>query len=172
KRSAKSLLASREAYVDTAVGYVEVKREGNSSTVKCRLTPKHKVKAKFYQVTAVIDESVEKIITVECNDCVASAGGYKHAICFAIWLIKWSYEPSTTSIQCYWSKPKLAGAGKAGRLRTVGAFVQLSYLRNATRWHYCVRVFERPVHVTILTAKRGGIRAARIVKTSRYVFSL
>uniref|UniRef100_A0A2H1VS58 SFRICE_025181 n=1 Tax=Spodoptera frugiperda TaxID=7108 RepID=A0A2H1VS58_SPOFR len=52
-RSAKALLASREAYVDTAVGYVEVKREGNLCTV-----------------TAVIDESVEKIITVECNDTV------------------------------------------------------------------------------------------------------
>lgn len=109
-RSAKALLASREAYVDTAVGYVEVKREGNSCTVKCRVTPEHKVKSKLYQVTAVIDESVEKIITVECNDCAASAGGCKHAICFAIWLIKRSDEPATTSTVCYWSKPKLAGA--------------------------------------------------------------
>ncbi|XP_047031864.1 uncharacterized protein LOC124638799 [Helicoverpa zea] len=109
-RSAKALLASREAYVDTAVGYVEVKREGNSCTVKCRVTPEHRVKYKLYQVTAVIDESVEKIITVQCNDCAASAGGCKHAICFAIWLIKRSDEPSTTSTTCYWSKPKLAGA--------------------------------------------------------------
>ncbi|XP_050560327.1 uncharacterized protein LOC118268450 [Spodoptera frugiperda] len=109
-RSAKALLASREAYVDTAVGYVEVKRDGNLCTVKCRVTPEHKVKARLYQVTAVIDESLEKIITVECNDCVASAGGCKHAICFTMWLIKRSDEPSTTSTHCYWTKPKLAGA--------------------------------------------------------------
>ncbi|CAH0715416.1 unnamed protein product, partial [Brenthis ino] len=109
-RSAKALLASREAYVDTAVGYVEVKREGDMCTVQCRVTPEHKVKAKLYQITAVIKESDEKIVSVECNDCAASAGGCKHAICFAIWLIKRSDEPSVTSIICYWSKPKLAGA--------------------------------------------------------------
>ncbi|CAH0730980.1 unnamed protein product, partial [Brenthis ino] len=62
--SAKALLASREAYVDTAVGYVEVKREGDMCTVQCRVTPEHKVKAKLYQITAVIKESDEKIVSV------------------------------------------------------------------------------------------------------------
>lgn len=109
-RSAKSLIASREAYVNTAVGYVEVKREGSMCTCKCRVTPEHKVKGKLYQVTAIIDETEEKIIQVQCNDCAASAGGCKHAICFAMWLIKRSDEPSVTSTTCYWTKPKLAGA--------------------------------------------------------------
>ena len=108
-RSAKTLLASREAYVDTAVGYVEVKREGHLCTVRCRVTPEHKIRGKLYLVTAIIDESAEKIVEVQCNDCPASAGGCKHAICFAMWLIKRSDEPSVTSVTCYWKKPKLAG---------------------------------------------------------------
>lgn len=34
-RSAKALLALREAYVDTAVGYVELKRDVHLCTVQC-----------------------------------------------------------------------------------------------------------------------------------------
>lgn len=109
-RSAKTLLASREAYVDTAVGYVEVRRDGDLCIINCRVTPEHKIKAKLYRVTATINETEQKFVKMECNDCAASAGGCKHAICFAMWLIKRTDEPSVTSTMCYWKKPKLAGA--------------------------------------------------------------
>ncbi|XP_053622229.1 uncharacterized protein LOC128681925 [Plodia interpunctella] len=103
-RSAKALLASREAYVESAIGFVEIKCEGNLCTVKCRVTPEHKIKGKLYPVTAVIDENSEKILKLECTDCAASAGGCKHAICFALWLIKRTDEPAVTSVTCYWTK--------------------------------------------------------------------
>ncbi|CAG4970866.1 unnamed protein product [Colias eurytheme] len=109
-RCAKALLASRESYVETAVGYVEVKREANLCIIKCRVTPEYNVKGKLYVVSATIDETAEKIIKVECNDCAAAAGGCKHAICFVIWLVKRSDEPSVTSTVCYWTKPRLAAA--------------------------------------------------------------
>ncbi|GBP23012.1 Beta-1,3-galactosyltransferase 6 [Eumeta japonica] len=51
--------SSRESYGDDAVGYVQLKRESNICTVKCRVCPEHK-----------------------CHDCAASAGGCKHAVAF------------------------------------------------------------------------------------------
>lgn len=90
---------------------MEVKRDTNSCTIKCRVTPELKVRAKLYMVTAEIDESKENIISVQCHDYTASSGGCKHAICFAMWLIKLSDEPSVTSTACYWGKPRQASAG-------------------------------------------------------------
>ncbi|CAB0040034.1 unnamed protein product [Trichogramma brassicae] len=61
------MLASREAYVETAIGYVEVRRESNLCTAKCR------VARETIFSWAVIDEASQKIVKVECNYCAASA---------------------------------------------------------------------------------------------------
>lgn len=106
-RGAKVLMSSREAYVESSVGYVEVKRERSICHVKGKVTPEHKVRSKMYSVMASLDEEEEKIVSVKCNDCAASEGGCKHGICFIMWLIKRSEEPSVTSVKCYWSRPKL-----------------------------------------------------------------
>ncbi|KAL0839251.1 hypothetical protein ABMA28_016013 [Loxostege sticticalis] len=81
------------SYVDTAIGYVEVKREGNKCVLKAK-----------------VNEDSETIEDIICDDCAASAGGCKHGICFAHWIIKRTEEPSVTSISCYWQKPRLSEA--------------------------------------------------------------
>ena len=40
------LRSSRESYGDNAVGYVQVKRNGNVCTVKASVTPEHNVRKK------------------------------------------------------------------------------------------------------------------------------
>lgn len=110
-RGTKVLMSSRPAYVETSVGYVEVKRENSLCYVKGRVTPEHRVRCKMYTVVAVVNEVEEVIIEIKCEDCAASeGGGCKHAICFAMWLIKRTEEPSVTSVTCYWAKPKLSEA--------------------------------------------------------------
>lgn len=109
-RGAKVLMSSREAYVESSIGYVEVKRERSVCFVQGRVTPEHRVRSKMYSVLATIDEEQELITSVKCNDCAASEGGCKHAICFIMWLIKRSEEPSVTSVNCYWSRPRLTEA--------------------------------------------------------------
>ncbi|XP_063384368.1 uncharacterized protein LOC134670471, partial [Cydia fagiglandana] len=47
---------------------------------------------------------------VSCHDCAASQGGCKHALCFLMWLVKRTEEPSPTSTECYWKRPKLSEA--------------------------------------------------------------
>ncbi|GBP16408.1 hypothetical protein EVAR_9989_1 [Eumeta japonica] len=76
--------SSRESYGDDAVGYVQLKRESNICTVKCRVCPEHKVRSKPYTVTIIVDEKNSVIISSQCHDCAASAGGCKHAVAFDV----------------------------------------------------------------------------------------
>lgn len=66
--------ATREAYGDTAIGYVELKREGSLCTVQCKICPEHKTRAKNYSVSLVVNEEKEKVVDVSCKDCAASSG--------------------------------------------------------------------------------------------------
>ncbi|GBP82750.1 hypothetical protein EVAR_76829_1 [Eumeta japonica] len=55
-----------------------------NATVKCKICPEHKVHAKLYGCTLVVDEENEVVLSVQCEDCVASQGGCKHAIAFHV----------------------------------------------------------------------------------------
>ncbi|GBP69047.1 hypothetical protein EVAR_39248_1 [Eumeta japonica] len=110
-RNVKSTISSMPSYGDDAVSYVHLKRDGNLCIVKSTICPEHKVHAKLYAVTLIVDEVKEEVISVECHDCVASQGGCKHAIAFLMWVHRRSEEPSVTSIECYWMKSKLSRVG-------------------------------------------------------------
>lgn len=105
--------SSRPSYGDDAISYVQIKRDPatNVCTVKCKICPEHKVHAKLYTVTLIIDEEEEKVISVQCHDCIASQGGCKHAIALLMWVHRRSEEPSCTSVECYWKKSKLSRVG-------------------------------------------------------------
>ncbi|GBP21775.1 hypothetical protein EVAR_10954_1 [Eumeta japonica] len=110
-RNVKTSMSSRPSYGDDAVSYVQLKREGDICIVKCKVCPEHKVHAKLYSVTLIMDEQEEAVKSIECHDCVASQGGCKHAIAFLMWIHRRSEEPSCTSVECYWMKSKLSRAG-------------------------------------------------------------
>ncbi|GBP09593.1 hypothetical protein EVAR_76585_1 [Eumeta japonica] len=59
-----------------------------------------------------------KSSSVQCEDCVASQGGCKHAIAFLMWLHRRSEEPSCTSVECYWKKSKLSRVGSSMKYMT------------------------------------------------------
>ncbi|KAF9799883.1 hypothetical protein SFRURICE_017118 [Spodoptera frugiperda] len=69
-RNIKTSMSSRASYGDDAVSYVQLKRENKFCTVKCKICPEHKVHANY----------------MDCQDCVASQGGCKHAIAFLMWV--------------------------------------------------------------------------------------
>ncbi|KAF2886750.1 hypothetical protein ILUMI_19423, partial [Ignelater luminosus] len=56
--------ASREEYGDTAIGYVQIKRESNECIIKCKICPEHKISSKLYNVTLIINETEETVISV------------------------------------------------------------------------------------------------------------
>lgn len=66
--------AGRENYGDSAIGYVQVKRQSGKCIVKCKICPEHKVRSKNYTVTLIVDEEQCCIDSVECHDCAASSG--------------------------------------------------------------------------------------------------
>ncbi|GBP96772.1 hypothetical protein EVAR_92306_1 [Eumeta japonica] len=70
-RNVKTSLSSRPSYGDDAISYVQLKRE-NICTVKCKICPEHKVHAKLYAVTLIVDEEEEKVTSIQCHDCVAA----------------------------------------------------------------------------------------------------
>ncbi|KAG5887786.1 hypothetical protein JTB14_024001 [Gonioctena quinquepunctata] len=92
-RGVKAARSERDSYGDSAIGYVQVKREANICVVKARITPEHNVKQKCYSVTAVCDEAEQTIISAECEDCAAHLGGCKHAIAFIAWLHRLARPP-------------------------------------------------------------------------------
>ncbi|KAF5297852.1 hypothetical protein FQR65_LT19661 [Abscondita terminalis] len=121
--------SSRESYGDDAVGYVQLEREGTLCTVKCRVCPEHKVHAKPYSATVVVDEQDNVFRSAQCFDCAASAGGCKHAVAFLMWLHSRSEEPSCTQVSCYWQKSKLSQVGT--KLKFILASELVKEKRNA-----------------------------------------
>ncbi|XP_023951326.2 uncharacterized protein LOC112055440 [Bicyclus anynana] len=117
-RNIKTSMSSRPSYGDDAVSYVQLKRDGKMCTVKCKICPEHKVHAKLYAVTLVIDEEEEVVVSVQCHDCIASQGGCKHSIAFLMWIHRRSEEPACTSVTCYWKKSKLSSVGSSLKYMT------------------------------------------------------
>ncbi|CAH1228177.1 unnamed protein product [Diabrotica balteata] len=107
----KISMSSRQAYGDDAVGYVQLRRDANLCTVKCKIFPEHKVRNKQYSATMIVDEENSAIVSVECHDCAASQEGCKHAVAFIMWVHRRSEKPSCTSVECYWKKSRLAKVG-------------------------------------------------------------
>lgn len=67
----------------------------------------------------VVDEHRGEIVSCQCLDCAASAGGCKHAVAFLMWTHRRSEEPSCTEIECYWKKPTLSKVGTTMKFVTV-----------------------------------------------------
>lgn len=67
----------------------------------------------------VVNENDKEIVSCECHDCAASAGGCKHAVAFLMWAHRRSEEPSCTSVECYWKKPTLSKVGTTLKYITV-----------------------------------------------------
>ncbi|XP_063547176.1 uncharacterized protein LOC134754765 [Cydia strobilella] len=111
--------SARESYGDDAIGYVQLHREHGVCTIKCKVCPETKVRSKAYNVTMVINENECKVISCQCHDCTASAGGCKHAVAFLMWIHRRSEEPACTSIECYWTKPALSRVGTTLKYITV-----------------------------------------------------
>ncbi|XP_073964659.1 uncharacterized protein [Choristoneura fumiferana] len=110
-RGVKTLMSSRGGYIESAVGYVEIKRGNTECFVRAKVVPEHKITKKYYLVTIHLDEKSSNIIDATCDGCPASAGGCKHTLVMLYWLQKKAAEPSSTSVDCYWAKPRLASEG-------------------------------------------------------------
>lgn len=63
-----------ENYGDSAVGYVELKRERSLCHIRGKVCPEHKVNNKAYAVSMLVDEETERIEYIRCEDCAASEG--------------------------------------------------------------------------------------------------
>ena len=74
KISTHCFRSSRDSYIDTAVGYVKVKRTGSECTVQAKIVPEHRISKKLYTVTSNIDEHNDVVVDSVCEDCAASAG--------------------------------------------------------------------------------------------------
>lgn len=97
---------------------MQLKRDGKICTVKGKICPEHKVHAKLYAVTLVVDEEDESVTLVQCEDCVASKGGCKHSIAFLMWIHRRSEEPPCTAVACYWNKSRLSRVGTSLKYMT------------------------------------------------------
>jgi hypothetical protein len=64
----KAIRNDRKSYGESAIGYVQVKREAHIHTVRCCVAPEHKVTSKGYQVELVVN-----ILKGEIVSCVMIA---------------------------------------------------------------------------------------------------
>ena len=61
----------------------------------------------------MINETLGHVVSLGCEDCVASKSGCKHSVALIMWLHRRSEEPSPTSVVSYWQKPKLSEIGSS-----------------------------------------------------------
>ncbi|KAJ8910529.1 hypothetical protein NQ315_013492 [Exocentrus adspersus] len=126
-KNIKTKRSTRHSYVDNAVAYVQVKRDGPVCVVKGRITPEHRVHKKNYNVIMKVEEQEEKVLLCKCLDCSASAGGCKHAVAFLMWVHRRSEEPSVTSQDCYWRKSALSKSVKETKIMDLQALTALTF---------------------------------------------
>lgn len=107
----KSIRNGRESYGESAIGYVQVKREGNIHTVVCWVAPEHKVTSRGYKVEIVVDSFKSEIVSCKCYECVAALGGCKHQVALLGWMHRRTEEKTPTEKECYWKKSKLSRVG-------------------------------------------------------------
>ncbi|CAH0389303.1 unnamed protein product [Bemisia tabaci] len=110
-RHVKVARSCRSTYFLKAVGFVEVRRDGDICYVKGKVTPEHRVRSPSYSVTCSIHELENKVLEAKCLDCVASEGVCKHVVAFIAWLRWKSEEVAPTSKECYWKKARLSDVG-------------------------------------------------------------
>ncbi|KAJ8953468.1 hypothetical protein NQ318_023587 [Aromia moschata] len=72
-RGVKADKSGRHSYGDAAVGWVQVRRENNTCTIRAKITPEHNVKKKQYAISCNINEEQENVIDVKCHDCLVSS---------------------------------------------------------------------------------------------------
>jgi hypothetical protein len=68
--------SSRESYGDSAIGFVQIKRDSGKCSIISKVTPEHKVRAQPYSVMVNIDEINEVIEDARCHSCTAAQGKY------------------------------------------------------------------------------------------------
>ena len=64
----------RKAYVNAAVGWVQVCREAEECYVRAKICPEHNISKHMYDVMCTIKD--EKIASIKCFGCAASEGVY------------------------------------------------------------------------------------------------
>lgn len=85
-RCVKATRNGRESYGDSAIGYVQLKRTHGQCTIIAACCPEQSFRSKSYRVQVEIDLTKSEIKSAVCHDCIASAGGCKHALAVLGWL--------------------------------------------------------------------------------------
>lgn len=112
-RNVKTSRNSRATYGDSAIGYVQVKREKNIITVLAAISPQQMVTSPSYLTEVVFDAKKNIVISASCDEsgCEAASGGCKHGIALISWLHRRTEEPAPTEVACYWKKSELSRVG-------------------------------------------------------------
>lgn len=108
----KAMRNGRESYGESAIGYVQLKREGHITTVISCVAPEHKVTSNGYKVEIVVDSSKGEITSCKCYGCIAALGGCKHQLALLGWMHRRFEDKTPTEKACYWKKSKLSNVGK------------------------------------------------------------
>lgn len=112
-RNVKTARNSRASYGESAIGYVQVKRERDIITVLAAVSPQQNVTSPSYLTEVVFDIKKNSILSASCDEsgCEAASGGCKHGIALISWLHRRTEEPAPTEVACYWKKSELSRVG-------------------------------------------------------------
>jgi hypothetical protein len=104
--------SGRESYGESAIDYVQLKREGHINTVLSCVSPEHKVTSNGYKVEIVVDSSKGEITSCKCYGCIVALGRCKHQLALLGWMHRRFEDQTPTEKACYWKKSKLSNVGK------------------------------------------------------------
>lgn len=144
-RHKKTLDLAKSTYSDSAVGWVQVKENGDTSEVKMAITAQHRAD-QTYLVIIKINVRQEEILSGECNGCAASAGGCKHTMSAIFWLHRLTNQPASTDVVCYWRAAEFTRAN-LGQCKNPcdGSFTKIFHLYLTNRPHFKRRTI-RPTY--------------------------
>ncbi|XP_062541069.1 uncharacterized protein LOC134209108 [Armigeres subalbatus] len=178
--------SSKPDFNDDAICYVHLKRDDRVCVVKGQLTVGSEGgDVKVYQLTTTVDENEDRIVSVECSECMES-GDCRHAISFITWLHRKSEGDESSEVVCYFRgplsadlesippKPPVNKTKSKNFIREIVRILQTEDIDCPLRWNFSAahkKFANLSIHEMILTAVKNKYDTAQFFEHAHQVIT-
>ncbi|XP_055609776.1 uncharacterized protein LOC129756790 [Uranotaenia lowii] len=181
----QAVASSKPDHSDDSVCYVQLKRDERLCAVKGQIVAGNVNDNKIYQLTTIVDEQEEKILSAECSECYES-GDCRHLISFLTWLHRKSEGDDSAEVVCYFrgpltlelanipTKPMQNKTKAKNFIREIVRILQTEDIDCPLRWNFSSankKFSNLSIHEMIMTAVKNKFDTAQFFEHAHSIIS-
>lgn len=182
----QTVAASKPDHGDDSVCFVQLKRDDRHvCVVKGQIVTDGG--AKVYQLSVVVDEQEERILSAECSECECFENGdCRHVVTFLSWIHRKSEADESSEVVCFFRgplaadlehvppKPALNKTKAKNFIREIVRILQTEDIDCPLRWNFSAankKFGNLSVHEMIMTAVKNKFDTAQFFEHAHSVIS-